>query len=457
MNKKVITAAIGTALLVTLGACSSSGTSSGPANAPNASALQNAKGVTNISIWHGLSAANGTALQNAIDAFNAVNNGKIHVTATYEGVYADLLAKYTAAIRSKSTPAIVLAGDISLGYLTDTNQILPASQMAQANPGILNLSDLSPQALNYYKVNGVQEGVPMNVSTPVLWVNRDILKKAGISASAPLSTLDEVVAAAKTIRAKTGIAGFSTQDDDWYIEQLTASAGQDFCTPGNGRGGGGATGITINQGLAKQNITKISGLYTSGVAVDGGATGTAAISAFQAGKVGMIIMSSGILGALKTGPQFDYAALPYPTSGPAGQSGTVIGGSALYLSRTATAAQQVAAWKLEAYLTSPQVQEQFSQATGYVPINLKTADLPTEKAYLAANPSSQLFYNQLTTTPVVPATAGCVSGAMQTVKNSDMAQITAAWAGQKPVGAALDAAAGTAKTELTQYQGQLSR
>lgn len=456
MKTKVLLTALTAALTVSVAACSSSQTSSpSPSAAPNASALQSATGITDISIWHGLSAANGKAFQHAVDGFNAANQGKIHVTATYQGVYADLLAKYTAAIRSKSTPTVVLGGDIALGFLTDSKQVLPAAQMAQANPGILNLDDLSPQAVNYYKVDGVQQGVPMNVSTPVLWVNRDILTKAGLAANAPLKTLDEVVAAAKTIKTKTGIAGFSTQADDWYIEQLTASAGQDFCTTDNGRKGAAPTGITINQGLAKQNITKISALYTSGVAVDGAANGSAAISAFQAGKVGMIIMSSGILGALKTGPKFNYQALPYPTSGPAGQSGPVVGGAGLYLSRGASPAQQLAGWKLEAYLTSPQVQEDFSHATGYVPINVKTADLATQKAYLAANPDSQLFYDQLTKTPVVSAAAGCVSGAMQTIKTSNMAEITAAWAGQKSIDSALDAAAAKATTELQQYKQQL--
>ncbi|MFD5863192.1 ABC transporter substrate-binding protein [Streptomyces chartreusis] len=454
MKRTTFPALVAMAAVAGLAACSSTSSTSSAGSAPGPSALADASGVTDITIWHGLSSANGAAFQRAIADFNAANRGKIHVTAAYQGVYADLLAKYTAAIRSGSTPTVILAGDVATGFLTDVKRSIPAAEMAKANPEDLKLNDLSKQATNYYKVRGVQQAVPMNVSTPMLWVNQEILKRAGL-ANAPLNTLDDVVAAAKAIKEKTGVAGFTMQDDDWYIEQLVANAGQEFCTPENGRGGSPATSITINTGGAKADITKIANLYTSHVALTGGPDGAAAISAFQAGKVGMMLYSSGILGALKQGTTFDYRALPFPTSGRAGESGPVIGGSALWLSSTAKPAQQVAAWKLVTYLTSPKVQEKFSHATGYVPINIKTADSRTQQAYLAANPMAQTFARQLNETPVVSATAGCVSGAMQAIKDSNIKQLQAAYAGQKSIGEALDDAVGEAEGAFQRYQDQL--
>ena len=463
MKKQLLSVAVAAVMVVGLAACtgsptsnSSNGSGSG-SSAPGPDVLKKAKGTTEITIWHGLGAANGVAFQQAIDNFNSTNKDRIHVTATYQGVYADLLAKYTAALRTKSAPTLMLAGDIATGYMTDVKQSIPAADMAKANPKDIQLGDLSSAARSYYTVGGVQQAVPMNVSTPMLWVNRDILKQAGIPDTAPLSTLDEVVAAAKTIKEKTGIAGFSMPDDDWYVEQLTATAGQNFCTPDNGRKGKPATGITINTGLAKENITKVAGLYRSGVTVDGAPDGSTAISAFQAGKVGLVLHSSGILGALKKGTPFNYQALPFPTSGPKGKSGNVIGGSALWLSKTAEPVQQVAGWKLETYLTSPSVQETFSHATGYVPINNKTADSATQQAFLSANPNSQAFNNQLKNTPTVTATAGCVTGAMTAIRTGNINELQAAFNGQKTVDDALDAAVAQAKTAIANYRDQLGQ
>ncbi|MDH6622263.1 sn-glycerol 3-phosphate transport system substrate-binding protein [Streptomyces sp. LBL] len=457
MKKRVLTTATVVAVMAGAAACSSSSSGSTGASAPDPSALKNAKGVTQITIWHGLGAANGVAFEKLIDRFNATNKGKIHVKATYQGAYADLLAKYTAGLRSNSTPTVLLAGDIATGFLTDVKKSIPAQDMAKANPGDLKLDELSRAGRNYYTVDGTLRAVPMNMSTPVLWVNWDLLKKAGISKDTDLSTLDSVVAAAKAVAEKTGQKGFTMPDDDWYIEQLTATAGQDFCTPGNGRKSKAATGITINTGPAKSAITKVADLYRTGVAVDGAPDGSAGISAFQAGKVGFLLQSSGLLGVLKTGTPFDYQAMPFPTSGPKSTSGTLIGGSALWLSNTAKQAQQVAGWKLETFLTSPAAQEEFSHATGYVPINTETDSSATQKAYLKANPNFQTFTHQVQNTPNVSAAAGCVTGAMTAIRTSNINKLQAAFSGSKPVGAALDEAAADAKSAIKTYQEQVGQ
>ena len=456
--KNTLTLTITAMLLTTAVACSSSGTGTGKVHpsAPGATALQAAEGTTEITIWHGLGAANGKAFTKLIDQFNAANTGKIHVTAAYQGVYADLLAKYSAALRDGSAPTVMLAGDIATAYLIDVGRSIPASDMAAANPDDLHLDDLAPAARNYYSVDHVQQAVPMNVSTPMLWVNREVLRSAGLEGSR-LKTLDDVVAAATTVKQKTGRTGFTMQTDDWYIEQLVATAGQDFCAPDNGRSGKRANSITIDSGLGKDNITKIANLYRSGVAVDGAPDGSAAIAGFQAGQVGMMLYSSGIAGTLASGTSFDYEALPFPTSGPEGKSGPVIGGAGLWLSSTATPAKQVAGWKLETYLTSPQAQEEFSHATGYIPINTKTADSPTQKAYLEANPNARAFANQLANTPVTTATSGCVSGAMTSIKASNISQLQAAFAGGKSVDDALATAANDAEKAFQQYQEQLGK
>ncbi|MFJ9893522.1 ABC transporter substrate-binding protein [Streptomyces sp. NPDC091280] len=459
MKKRIYSAAMAATLATLLAACTSTSSSTGSgasAQAPGASALKNAKGVTNITFWHGVSAVNGEELTKLVNQFNAQNKGSIHVTATFQGGYADLLAKYTASIRDKSSPTVLLASDIGTGFLTDVKQSIPAADMAKANPGDLDLADLVPAARNYYTVNGKQQAVPMNVSTPVLWVNRDLLNKAGISDSS-LSTIDGVVAAAKTLASKTGQKGFTMPDDDWYFEQMTANSGQEFCSPDNGRAGKAPTKITINTGAAKEAITKIASLYTGGVAVDGSPDGSTAISAFQAGKVGMMLSSSGTLSILKTGTKFKYDALPFPTGASNSKAGPVIGGAALWLSATASKAQQVAGWKFESYLASAAAQEQFSQATGYIPTNTAVAGTASQKAFLAANPTYAKFPKLVGNTPVNSVTSGCVTGAMTAIRTANVGEMQAIFAGTKSVGSALDSAAAKAETALKQYSEQLGK
>ena len=136
VKRKLLTVASIAAIVGGLTACSPGGsTGSGTASdAPGPAALSSAKGEVDISIWHAFGGPNGAAFQKLIDQFNSANKGKIHVTATFQGLYPDLLAKYTAALRNKSAPTILVLNDVSSGILADLKQSVPAAAMAKANP-----------------------------------------------------------------------------------------------------------------------------------------------------------------------------------------------------------------------------------------------------------------------------------------------------------------------------------
>ena len=460
LRRKFLALAATAAVIGTLAACSptSAQSPSGVASAPGPSALTNAKGQVDISIWHAFGGPNGAAFQKLIDQFNADNKGKIHVTATFQGLYPDLLAKYTAALRNKSAPTILVLNDVSSGILADLKQSVPAAAMAKANPADLKLSDIRRAPRSYYTFGGVQYAVPMASSTPVLWVNRDLLHAAGVSDSTDLSTLDGVVAAARQVKQKTGRFGLTIQDDDWTIENWTATAGQDFCTPGNGRAGKLPTGISINTGGARTAINKIVDLYRDKVAVDGGVDGSAAIAAFSAGKVAFMPYGSGALGAIKAGgATFKYEALPFPASEAQFRGNTTIGGAAMWLSGSATDPAKVAGWKLETFLTSAAVQEQWSHATGYVPVNQRVDSSTTQATFLSQNPSFRVFTKQIDGSPTASNTAGCLSGAMTAIRAGNVSQLQAAFAGTKSADSALDAAAAAAKKALSDYRQQVGK
>lgn len=463
MKKNYRTAAAGIAALVlTLTGCTAASTSSSTngSSAPDPSALKAVNGQTDITVWHAFGAANGVEFQKLIEQFNATNNNRIHVTSTYQGAYPDLLAKYTAGLRSKSTPTITVVNDVSSGFMTDVKQSVPAADMAKANPSGLNIADIRAAGRNYYSISGALQAVPMGMSTPVLWVNRDLLRKASINDSTDLSTVDSMIGAAIKVHQTTGAYGFTMQDDDWTVENYAASGGQNFCTPGNGRNGTHPTTITINQGAAAAALTKITSLYRSGAAVDGGVDGSAAISAFEAGKVAFMPYGSGLLGTLKRDKtSFNYQALPYPKSATVDKktAGTTIGGAAMWLSSSATDAQKVAGWELETYLTSPAVQEAWSQVTGYVPVNINVDRSASQKTFLAANTNFQVFIKQIDGSPSVQQTAGCLSGAMTAVRHSVVGELQAAFAGTKTVETALSDAVNEAKTDFAQYEQQLGQ
>lgn len=425
--------------------------------APGSSALPSGK-IVEISFWHSLGDVPGQTLQTLVDEFNTANAGRIKVNASYQGTNTDALAKYRAAAGDGSTPSVILAYDASTGYLNDVQQTISASAMAKANPDDLDLKDVSPAGANYYSSNGEQLAVPFAVSMPLLYVNKEALKKAGINDTSALKTLSGVSTAAKEVKNKVpGVAGLVQPFDGWWFEQLTAASGEAYCSPDNGRKGSSVEKLDI-PASAEEAIKTISDLYTSGVGLDTGLKGGDASNAFISGKTAMLFNSSAAAGTIRKAAAFDYEVLPYPISGSNDSSGAVIGGSALWVNAKGhTDAEQVASWKLISFLSSAASQEKFSQATGFAPVNIKVGETETNKAFLETHPDAAAIASQFQATPATTATAGCLSGALPSIRNAVVPQMQAAFSGQKPLPDAISAAENDATKAISDYLKQVRK
>ncbi|MEY9953988.1 extracellular solute-binding protein [Leifsonia sp. EB34] len=450
--------ALGAAALVllSLAGCSANAPATPAASgAPGPSALANATGVTEINFWHGLGGINAQALQSLVDEFNTENAGTIKVDTSAQGSYADLLAKYTASLRDKSTPTVTLSNDISSGFLHDVKRSVSPEAMAAANPGDLKLSQLAPAGKRYYSVNDKLVAVPMNMSTPLLFVNSELLQKAGVETSS-LKTLDGLAAAAKKIKDTTGVPGIAEAFDDWWFEQLTAASGNLYCTPANGRGTKSADKVSFQQASQVKAFTTMADLYQAGAGLDVGTDNNNAVTAFAAGKTAMMFNSSAVAASVANSTTFPYVALPFPLSAPASKAGTVVGGSAMWLSNQATPAQQVAGWKLISFLASPASQAKFSEATGYVPANTALENTAARTDYLTSHPVAQVAIDQVKDVADVPASHGCFTGAFSAIRAAMVPQMQAAFTGSKTMKQALADATTAANQAIADYQTQLA-
>lgn len=424
------------------------------AGAPGPEALAAAEEPVTVTIWHGLGGAGGEALQAQVDAFNAENDEAITAEAVFQGSYADALAKYAAAVRDQSTPSIMVSNDITTGYLHDAGQTVPAQALAEANPDDLDLEQLRPAASGYYTADGQLLAVPLATSMPLLYVDTALLEQAGVD-TATLGTLEGVDAAARAVHGRLGVAGIVQPFDGWWFEQLSAGAGEPYCTPGNGRGGERATALSLTGEAQQEAIATLAALYTDGVALDTGTDGNDALAAFADGQVAMMLNSSGAIGGLRAAGAEGWTALPYPLSGPEDTSGALIGGAAMWVDGPGhSEAEQVASWKVVSHLASAPVQEAFSQATGYAPVNTAVDDSPTQRAFLEANPDYAVLAEQFAGTPSSPATAGCLSGAMTGVRTAVVAQMQAAFSGSTELDAALARAEEEGTTAIAEYLEQ---
>lgn len=406
---------------VALSACGSSSSKGGSSGGvPGADALTNAKGVVNLTFWHSMQGTNQKAVTALVNAFNTKYQGKIHVTDSFQGNYDDAIAKYKTAVSTHTTPSIMQVYDVGTRFMVDSKQTLPVADLA-AKDGY-SLSDLQPNIANYYTVGGKLQSMPFNSSMPLLYINVNEFKKAGLDPTHPPTTLAELADDAKKLTVKdaggnTTQYGFDAAVYGWFVEELTAESGAQYCDNGNGRTAP-ATKLNITSGAPLTYTNWWSDLVKSGYALNTGRTTTDAQAAFKSGKVAMNVESTGVLGGYvdagaKSASPFTVATAPFPKVSASDTGGPVIGGASLWIDRVGHSDAEVrAAWEFAKFASSAQQQAAWHQATGYFPVSVAALQDPSDVTYRQAHPQFQTAVDVLQATKPTPVTAGCLLGVM---------------------------------------------
>ncbi|HEV7761194.1 MAG TPA: extracellular solute-binding protein, partial [Acidimicrobiales bacterium] len=111
-------------------------------------------------------------------------------------------------------------------------------------------------------------------------------------------------------------------------------------------------------------------------------------------------------------PDVDLGIAPLPTlgSGLEPGQGSLPGGSALWLAAGKSEAQTAAAWKLASFLASPEIQAQWTAATGHVPISPASARLEPLATRWREHREMRVAYNVLADQEATPAELGPLAG-----------------------------------------------
>ncbi len=450
--------ALAAAAVLVVAACGSSGGTPSPnasGGAPGPEVL-NGAGPVQISFWHAMNGNNGTALQALVDKFNAANQGKIQVVATYQGTYDDTLAKYKAAIQSKQTPSLIQIYDVGTRFMIDSAQTIPMQAFISTDK--YDISQLQPNILGYYSIGGSLYSMPFNTSMPILYYNKTAFQKAGLDPTKPPTTLDEIRADAeklttKDASGKTTQYGFGAAIYGWFMEQWTAVADQPYCNNGNGRTSK-ATKVLVNGPEQVQLMTWWAQMVNDGLAVNTGRNTTDAQNAFKAGRVAINIESTGVLGGYQTAAagKFDVGTGFYPKVQATDAGGPIIGGASLWIDQVNHSAQeQRASWEFVKFLNDPANQAYWHTKTGYFPVSKTALNDPTDQAWVQQHPQFQTAITQLDQTKLDVATQGCLLGVMPQARQNTEIGMEKAILGQATPQAALDAAVAADQPLIDQY------
>lgn len=362
-----------------------------------------------ITFWHAMGGVNGEATQQMIDDFNA-SQDEIVVTGEYQGTYDDTITKLKAAMQSgEGLPDVCQMYDVGTKFMSDSGKVVPVADMFETTG--FDPSSVMEVITGYYTVDGKQYAMPFNVSTPMLYYNKDVFEAAGLDPEVPPTTFDEVLEyAQKIVESGAAPVGYSQAIYGWFFEQQLAGMGAYYGNNENGRSAP-ITAVDFDQNGAGLKIFETwKKLYDSGYFMDYGTTTADTQTAFFAGQVGMIIESTAILKNATESSPFEIGTGYLPKVEVNENSGVIIGGASLWMMDTEDEEKEKAAWKFIEYCTTPEAQAKWSMGTGYFAINPAAYETEEMAAYIEENPNFLTAVNQLKDSPVNNYTAGVLSG-----------------------------------------------
>jgi sn-glycerol 3-phosphate transport system substrate-binding protein len=414
------------------------------------------EGITKVNFWHSMAGdIGGKAIPQMVNEFNGAQE-KCYVVYTYQGSYDDSLNKLKAGLQSNDTPTVIQLFDIATRLMVDLDVVTPVQDFIDAEN--YDVSDLEPNVLAYYTVNGKQYSMPFNTSTPILYYNKDMFTAAGLDPENPPRTFEEFEVAARALTTKnadgTTIYGGAFAIYGWFFEQFLAVSGGYYADNNNGRDAL-ATAATFNspEGVAIMEWWKR--MYDEGIMGNYGRTTVDTRNAFLAGQTAMFIDSTAVLRGMmdSSAGKFELgtAFLPRPNEEAFDQFGTIIGGGSLWMIKDRPDIEKECAWEFIKYMGSAPVQAYWQTMSGYFPIRKAAYEETLAVEWMAKYPPFNTAIDQLHAAPNNRVTNGGLIGVFPTARQTIEGAIEEILAGKSTPQEALDNAAKIVTDAIVEY------
>ncbi|MDD3251088.1 MAG: ABC transporter substrate-binding protein [Lachnospiraceae bacterium] len=404
MNKR-ITAVMLTAAMAagSLAGCSGGSSAAGTTAAQNtagttaagsAEAGTTAAGPTTITFWHSMGGVNGEAIDYLVNKFNTENTQGITVEAQYQGSYDDAINKLKSAQIGNMGADLVQIYDIGTRFMIDSGWVVPMQELVDADGW--DLKQVEPNIAAYYTVDNTLYSMPFNSSTPLMYYNKDMFDKAGIT-EIP-DSLPGIEAIGEDLINKGGAGEvMSLAIYGWFFEQFTCKQQQAYANNGNGRTDV-ATAVDFDQnGAGAKTLTAWKSLYDKGFAPNVGRGGDAGLADFSSGKSAITLGSTASLKQIlnDVNGKFEVGTAYFPKVSADDKGGVSIGGGSLWALNNEDTAKQKATWEFVKFLVSAESQAYWNAQTGYFPVTTAAHDEPVFKENIAKYPQFMTAIEQL--------------------------------------------------------------
>lgn len=361
-----------------------------------------AQAKTDIQWWHAMGGELGSKLEDIVKGFNE-SQDEYNVIPSYKGSYPETMTSAIAAFRAKQQPAIVQVFEVGTGtMIAAKGAVRPVYQLMQDTGEPFDQNSYLPAVVGYYTdVEGNMLSLPFNSSTPILYYNKTVFEKAGLDPETPPKTWGDVQDFSnKIMESGAAKCGFTTRWISWIqTENLSAWHNQPIGTEQNGFGGTSAR-LSVNGPVQVQHWSNLKEWADKGLFKYGGPVGgDNAAPLFYSQECAIYMESSGgRAGIVANAQNFEvgYGMLPYYDDVEGAPQNSIIGGATLWVLEGRPDAEYQGVAKFFTYLSSPEVQAEWHQFSGYLPITQAAYELTREQGYYDANPGTETSLQQIT-------------------------------------------------------------
>jgi len=411
---------------------------------------------TTINWWHAMKGARGKVVDNMIKAFNDSQSEYV-VVGTYKGNYDETVNAGVAAYRAKKQPHILQSFEVGTQTMMLSGAVYPVYKlMNEAGYDIDWKGYLQPVLSYYMDADGNLMSMPFNSSTPVMYYNVDLFKKAGIPMldKEKSITWDELGEITKKL-VKSGVPGGLTCGwQSWtQVENYSAIHNIPFASKSNGYEGTDCE-LLINNEKVVGHIAMLKEWMKDGRFFYGGQKFQGPKSEFLAQNAGVYIDSISAIAKLKAGVKdFTWDVAPMPVEAWMKEpQNSIIGGASLWVFNGHSKKEYKGVAAFLKHLSTPEMQVYWHKETGYFPITLGAYDQLKKEGYYKEFPYQEVGIKQLTRKEPTKISRGLRLGYFIQIRNIINEELELVWNDTKTPQQAMDNAVKRSNQQLREFE-----
>ncbi len=395
---------------------------------------------TEIQWWHSMTGALGDRVNEISAGFNA-SQKDYKIVPVYKGSYPESMTAAIAAFRAGNAPHIVQVFEVGTATMMGAKgAIKPVYQLMKDSGIAWDPKAYVPAVAGYYTDRrGNMLSMPFNSSTPVFYINKDAYKKAGLDPEKAPKTWKEFAVAAGKLKASGQQCVYTTGWPSWvHIENFSAWHNLPIGTKDNGIASAD-TQFTVNSPQHVAHIQMLADFAKNGWFTYAGRRNEAEAKFFS-GECAMLTSSSAAQANIRKNAKFEFSVnfLPYNDDIKGAPQNSIIGGASLWVLSGKKANDYKGVAQFFNYLSRPELQANWHQQTGYVPITLAAAELTKKSGYYDKNPGTDIAVKQLNFKAPTGNSKGLRFGNFVQGREVIEEEIEAVLAGKKDAKAAMD-------------------